>query len=114
LPYPGLVVTRAIGDNVAKKLGVLHEPDIANFILTPEDKYIVLGTDGVFDGISNNQVLDIVSKAKTAKSACKEITKASLEGMNKQNLDDNTTNICVFIDFTNKKSVAKSKENLMS
>ncbi|KAI8809788.1 phosphatase 2C-like domain-containing protein [Cladochytrium replicatum] len=95
LPYPGLVVSRSLGDSVATKLGVLSEPDVRFFDITRNDKFLVLGTDGLWDGLAVQAVVEIVSKHTDAGKASEHLTKASLEGMDRQCLDDNTTNVVV-------------------
>ncbi|KAJ3129955.1 hypothetical protein HK098_007221 [Nowakowskiella sp. JEL0407] len=98
MPYPGLVVTRSLGDTVATKLGVLCEPDIKILDIIPNDKFLILATDGVWDGLSLKEVVNIISKESDPTKASEMITKHSLEGMDKNNIDDNTTNIVVFLD----------------
>lgn len=98
LPYPGLVVTRAFGDAVASRLGVLSVPEITTWNLTSNDKCLILATDGVWDGITIPEAVSIISSKKDPKSASKAVTAASKEGMNRQSIDDNTTNIVVFFD----------------
>ncbi|KAJ3043746.1 hypothetical protein HDV00_004152 [Rhizophlyctis rosea] len=95
LPYPGLVVSRTLGDQVASKLGVLCEPDVSVVELGPKDKYLVLATDGVWDGLSMEEVTDILRDDPEAEPASKEICSGSLAGMDRLHLDDNTTNIVV-------------------
>jgi serine/threonine protein phosphatase PrpC len=52
-----------IGDSVAQKLGVLTEPDIRVFDLTPnKTAYIVVASDGVWDGLTMEQVNEIVAE----------------------------------------------------
>ncbi|KND03002.1 uncharacterized protein SPPG_08981 [Spizellomyces punctatus DAOM BR117] len=97
LPYPGLVVTRALGDTVATRLGILWEPDVTVRDIIPTDAFLVLATDGVWDGVSLEEVLVIVSKETDPLAASRQITQSSLAGMDRQQLDDNTTNIVVYI-----------------
>ncbi|KAJ1978527.1 hypothetical protein H4R35_001868 [Dimargaris xerosporica] len=115
LPYPGLVVTRALGDTSARRLGVLAEPEITTLTLQPGRHCLVLATDGVWDGLENSKVLDIVTpyfapgtrdqaeeedqtnKHHTAaREASQSLTDHSLKALDRIQVDDNTTNICVF------------------
>lgn len=50
---PGLSVSRALGDIYAHTLGLSHEPDIIKRLLEPEDKIIVLGSDGIYSFLRN-------------------------------------------------------------
>ncbi|KAJ3332085.1 hypothetical protein HDU76_001348, partial [Blyttiomyces sp. JEL0837] len=97
LPYPGLVVTRSLGDAVAGRLGVLAEPEVHDFRLQACDKFFILGTDGLWDGIEISKAVGIAAKAKGPKEASRVLTKTALEGMDAKHLDDNITNIVVFI-----------------
>jgi serine/threonine protein phosphatase PrpC len=58
--YPGTAFTRSIGDGNAKDLGVIAEPECVSIPITQKDTMFVLGTDGIFDFISNDEVADIV------------------------------------------------------
>ena len=57
---PGLSISRALGDTYAHTLGLSHEPDIQKSLIEPSDKVIVLGSDGIFTYISNEEVAHIV------------------------------------------------------
>ncbi|KAJ3002931.1 hypothetical protein HKX48_002024 [Thoreauomyces humboldtii] len=98
LPYPGIVVTRALGDNVAKRLGVLHEPDVLVHDLSPTDLFLVMGTDGVWDGIKDSHLVDAYDRfPRDPDGFSREVTERSLKGMDELHLDDNTTNVvCCF------------------
>lgn len=53
-PVPGLAMTRSIGDMAATSVGVTAEPEIKVFTnLSPNDKFIVIASDGIWDRISN-------------------------------------------------------------
>lgn len=57
---PGLAMSRSLGDLVAASVGVSCEPEVLEFTMTPEDKFIVLGSDGVFEFLSNEDIIKIV------------------------------------------------------
>ncbi|RKO91568.1 phosphatase 2C-like domain-containing protein [Blyttiomyces helicus] len=96
LPYPGLVVTRALGDAVASRLGVLDTPEVNVYPLTPSDKFLIVGSDGVWDGLSSSDAVAVVSRVGADPGkATKELTTLALAGMDKVNVDDNSTNIVV-------------------
>ena len=57
---PGLAMSRAIGDKVASSVGVIAEPEILEFEVTGEDRFIVVGSDGVFEFLSNEDVVKMV------------------------------------------------------
>lgn len=77
---PGLAMSRSLGDAVASSVGVIPEPEILEFALCPEDKFIVIGSDGVFEFLSNEEVVKIVVphwKMKDVESACEALWKES-------------------------------------
>ena len=57
--YPGLAMSRSIGDAIAKKMGVIAEPGIIEHNLNRGIKFIVLGSDGIWEFLSNEDVRDI-------------------------------------------------------
>ena len=54
---PGLAMTRSFGDKIASSVGVLSEPEIQEWKLTPEDKFIVIASDGVWEFIDSPEVI---------------------------------------------------------
>lgn len=70
--YPGLMVSRSLGDIVAHNIGSLEIPDTNVIKLKESDEFIVLGSDGLWDVLSNQEVCDIVSNyPKAPNLACK-------------------------------------------
>ena len=50
-------MTRSIGDLVAGSVGVTCEPEIQVFNgLTPQDKCLVIASDGIWDRFSNEEI----------------------------------------------------------
>ncbi|KAJ1339844.1 hypothetical protein BSLG_005505 [Batrachochytrium salamandrivorans] len=95
LPYPGIVVTRSIGDAVAKRLGVLHTPEVCTIQLTDKDIYMVFATDGLWDALSVKDAADIVSKSPTVQCATIDLMSAGLKRLGELELDDNVTVVVV-------------------
>lgn len=50
---PGLACSRAFGDKMAVEVGVTHKPDVTMHTLTPEDRYLIVASDGVWELISS-------------------------------------------------------------
>ena len=57
---PGLAMSRSIGDGVAHSVGCSCEPDITLTQLTPNDRIILLASDGIWEFLTNQQVANIV------------------------------------------------------
>jgi len=62
LERPGCAFTRSLGDLVAEQVGVMAEPEILKWKLRPGDKYIVVASDGVFEFLTSQAVIDILGK----------------------------------------------------
>ena len=54
--YPGLAMSRSIGDLEGKNFGVIAEPGIIEYNIDDNTKYIVLCSDGVWEFLSNEHV----------------------------------------------------------
>ena len=76
--YPGLAMSRSIGDLIGKKLGVIPNPGILEYDLNESVKFIVVASDGIWEFISNEIVRNIGKqfyKDKNPKGFCQEIVK---------------------------------------
>lgn len=50
---PGLACSRAFGDKMAVEVGVTHKPDVSLHTFKPEDQYMIMASDGVWELISS-------------------------------------------------------------
>ena len=57
---PGLAMSRSFGDEVAHTIGVIVNPEINEYQLFNEDKFIILASDGIWEFISSEEVVNIV------------------------------------------------------
>ncbi|KAD4179689.1 hypothetical protein E3N88_28280 [Mikania micrantha] len=68
---PGLAMSRAFGDYCVKDFGLISVPEVTQRLITSKDQFLVLASDGVWDVISNQEAVEIVSstvdKSKSAK-----------------------------------------------
>lgn len=62
LEKPGLACSRTIGDGAARILGVIATPDVTTRSIEPEDKFIIVASDGVWDSMSNEQVVNMAQR----------------------------------------------------
>lgn len=76
--FPGLAMARAFGDLQLKNYGVIAIPQVSYRQLTNRDQFIVLATDGVWDVLSNEQVVSIVWSAASKEAASKAIVEAAV------------------------------------
>ncbi|KAJ7969566.1 putative Protein phosphatase 2c [Quillaja saponaria] len=75
--YPGTAFTRSIGDSIAETIGVVATPEIVVFELTPNHPFLVLASDGVFEFLSSQTVVEMVAKFKDPRDACAAIVAES-------------------------------------
>ena len=57
---PGIAMSRSIGDDIAKKLGVIYEPEVFFYELNFESKILVIGSDGLWGCMSNEEVIEFL------------------------------------------------------
>ncbi|GAB4856286.1 hypothetical protein Ancab_014214 [Ancistrocladus abbreviatus] len=68
---PGLAMTRAFGDFCLKDYGLISLPQLFFRKLTTRDEFVVLATDGVWDVLTNLEVVRIVASARRRSMAAK-------------------------------------------
>ena len=98
--YPGIAVSRSLGDKIAELIGVISDPDILEFNICDKSKYIIMGSDGVFDYLSNKDIMDIAGpfliKNNPDKACLDIIQRATKLFKEKENrIDDITINIII-------------------
>ena len=100
--YPGIAISRSIGDTDSKKIGVIPNPEIIEFKLNPQSKYMLICSDGIWEYISNEQAMIIGNKyyeKNDPLGLCKELTEKSNEIWMKESEDgdiDDMTVVAVF------------------
>ncbi|KAJ9701926.1 hypothetical protein PVL29_003929 [Vitis rotundifolia] len=97
---PGLAMSRAFGDFLLKKHGIIAIPDISYRRLASNDQFLVLATDGVWDVLSNSQVAGIVWSAEGEEEAAKAVVDAATAAwkhkFSSSKVDDCTV-VCLFL-----------------
>merc|ERR1712216_1121077 len=76
--WGALIPSRTLGDFPWKDKGpaLSAEPELREYEVTPEDKYLILGSDGLFDELSNKAIAKIVCKlGSSAQKVVNEIVK---------------------------------------
>ncbi|KAL5211672.1 hypothetical protein ABZP36_022519 [Zizania latifolia] len=71
--YPGTAFTRSIGDSVAESIGVVADPEIFILELSVNHPFFVLASDGVFEFLSSQTVVDMITKYEDPHDACAAI-----------------------------------------
>jgi len=59
--WPGLAMARSIGDQCVKEVGVTADPDVIRYDFADNDAFLVLASDGIWEFLSSDDVVQIVS-----------------------------------------------------
>ena len=99
--YPGIAMSRSIGDYIATSLGVIPEPICVEETIDKDTKFIIVASDGVWEFISNKKAANIVLpfyERNDPDGACKALIKESIEWWNKEDIvvDDITVVVAFF------------------
>mmetsp|Transcript_10802 Transcript_10802/g.22180 ORF Transcript_10802/g.22180 Transcript_10802/m.22180 type:complete len:498 (+) Transcript_10802:288-1781(+) len=70
---PGLAMTRSYGDDIAASIGVNSEPDVGTRQYGKEDRFLILGSDGVFDFLSLPFISSTISEMFRLKKNPQEV-----------------------------------------
>lgn len=73
---PGLAMTRSIGDTVLSEYGVSPVPEVTYTRLCPADAFMVLASDGVWEFMTSQEVVDFVGKMLAEGSTAAETSTA--------------------------------------
>ncbi|OMJ91073.1 hypothetical protein SteCoe_6431 [Stentor coeruleus] len=102
LDYPGIAMSRSLGDSVAASIGVISTPEIIEHQMQPCDKFIILGSDGLFEFLSSNDIVRTTStltKTKDPDQISHILVRNADECWRKEEESiDDITCICVFLD----------------
>ena len=88
-----LVLSRCLGDLYCKKYGVSNIPDISVNKLDGNVKYVVVASDGIWDVVKENELLQLSKNRKNAEGFCKDLVKLSIDKDTKDNVS------CIVISF---------------
>ncbi|XP_058082552.1 probable protein phosphatase 2C 73 isoform X2 [Magnolia sinica] len=96
---PGLAMSRAFGDYCIKDFGLISVPEVTERNITNKDQFLVIATDGVWDVISNQEAVQIVSSTPEREKSAKRLVEcATCEWKRKRPgiaMDDRSA-ICLF------------------
>ena len=98
--YPGIAMSRSIGDFIATTLGVIPLPKFLDEKIDKDTKFIVVASDGVWEFLDNQKVAEIIMpfyKKNDPDGACKALIKESTDWWNQEDVVvDDITAIVVF------------------
>eukprot|EP01099_Mayorella_cantabrigiensis_P002067 TRINITY_DN1904_c0_g1_i2.p1 TRINITY_DN1904_c0_g1~~TRINITY_DN1904_c0_g1_i2.p1 ORF type:complete len:322 (-),score=79.24 TRINITY_DN1904_c0_g1_i2:473-1438(-) len=89
-----LAMTRCIGDKRLKIPNriVIATPTVTHLVLKPTDQFIIVGSDGIWDGISHQNAINVVSEHLRAQDAAESLFECAA-----RTSGDNLTCIVIFI-----------------
>ncbi|GFY94902.1 protein phosphatase 2C family protein [Actinidia rufa] len=96
---PGLSMSRAFGDYCVKDFGLISVPEVTQRHITGNDQFVVLATDGVWDVVSNQEAVDIVSSTPDRAKSAKRLVKHAVRGWKHKRQGiamDDISAICLF------------------
>jgi integrin-linked kinase-associated serine/threonine phosphatase 2C len=73
---PGLAVSRSLGDLILHNHGVTSEPEITHKEIDHEDKFVVIGSDGVWDVMNSSEVIGFIfdkNEVQAKERICEEL-----------------------------------------
>lgn len=93
---PGLAMSRSLCDRVAHTVGVISTPEFFEYELNPlNDCFLIMATDGLWEFISDQEVVDITVKSTEPSDAINTlIIEATKRWMSKERSVDDAS-ICV-------------------
>lgn len=100
--YPGIAMTRSVGDKISKVVGVSNDPEVVIRRLAPEDKFIILASDGVWEKLSNEEAIKVVSKywnENRVEDAALALVSEAVKKWNKTEYVDDITVVIVFLNI---------------
>ena len=99
--YPGLLITRSLGDTVASNIGVIYTPEIRQHTLQKDNKFIIIGSDGLWEYISNEEAARMVypyySRYEVEEAAIALVKEAQCRWAKHETLIDDVTCVIIFL-----------------
>ena len=97
--YPGTAFSRSLGDSVGEDIGVSAEPEMVTKEITRGDEFLVVASDGVFEFLTNQRVVDICAGCDDPLQACTRLLEESYKQWLRYELrTDDITCIVLFLE----------------
>lgn len=100
---PGLAMTRSIGDTILSRYGVVAQPELTMTKIGSLEEFYVVASDGVWEFMSSEEVVDFVWKQKCggvdAEQAAKNLVDEAIRHWTEREMVvDDTTAVVVYLD----------------
>ncbi|KDP27848.1 hypothetical protein JCGZ_18928 [Jatropha curcas] len=99
---PGLALSRAFGDYCVKDFGLISIPDVTQRSITSRDQFVILATDGLWDVISNQEAVQIVSSTPDREKSAKRLVQCAARAWKYKKRGiamDDISAICLFFHY---------------
>lgn len=115
---PGLAMTRSVGDTVLTEFGVIPEPEVAAFGFGPNDSFLVMASDGVWEFMTSDEVATFVAKERAAgaspSQAANRLVAESIKRWRKNEaVVDDTTAIVMYMNFVKQSQDVPDRPHLV-
>lgn len=91
-----LAMTRALGHSYLADFGVIPVPSIKRMTLTGNERFLIVASDGVWDGIDATQAMEFAAGGDTPKAAARRVVEKAV-ALYPSSAPDNTTAVVVFL-----------------
>jgi len=103
-----LAVSRAFGNYEFKELQILtSEPEIQHITLSPDVEYLVVGTDGLYEHFTNEEIISFIKNGLMNNSNLERVVKDLVEEAIDRGSEDNITILVVKFEKGFKKLLKK-------
>ena len=95
---PGLEITRSIGDKIGKYIGVSSSPEVKEYQLTPDDKFIIIGSTGLWKMLTDIEAVLITRPSweeKKVEVACEDLISEANRRWTSQDKDKEDISVIV-------------------
>ena len=77
---PGLAMSRALGDTLAGRVGVIATPEcVGPVALGPRDRFLIVASDGVWEFIGSQEAVEIVGRCSDPATGARALVAAARE-----------------------------------
>jgi len=97
--YGTLMLTRSFGDKEMKKYGVISSPDTFCHKITENDKFIIIASDGLWDAINEDDIINMGDLGLSSGEFSKKIVKLAIEKGSRDNIS------CIVIKLNQNKNI---------
>ena len=69
----GLAMSRSLGDHRIRRFGVICTPDVGLYDQQPNDRWLIIASDGLWEFVSSEEAVAMVEEQEDATLGCMEL-----------------------------------------